>query len=102
MAGYALYNTTDWTAAAAGYKNGTQLLTEAGAPEPLMFLPAAGVRDNSNGLVNEVGEFGNYATSITHQYYPNYMRFQSGQVQFLGGGSHYPACYGLSVRCIAE
>ncbi|MDR1743884.1 MAG: hypothetical protein LBR48_08745 [Dysgonamonadaceae bacterium] len=44
MNGWALYATSVWNAAAQGYKNGNSPLTESAAPNPLMFLPAAGYR----------------------------------------------------------
>jgi hypothetical protein len=62
MNGYALYKQAVWTAAADGYKDGTLSLTEADAPEPLLFLPAAGCR-GTKGVRSLVGGDGYYWSS---------------------------------------
>jgi len=49
QAGFAIYKTTDWTAAATGYKNGTLSLADADAPNPFLFLPAANSRSGNTG-----------------------------------------------------
>jgi len=65
MNGWALYETSEWNKAAQDYKIGTKSLTENAAPNPLMFLPAAGYRLNGSfPWINDVG-FGGYYWSST-------------------------------------
>jgi len=101
IAGFALYYTTEWNNADAGFKDGTLLLTTEEAPEPLMFLPAGGYRDPSSGTFLESGMVGLYATSVKWAGYTTY------RMQFGNGGRNVffhnqENGRGFSVRCIAE
>jgi hypothetical protein len=51
LSGYAIYATSEWndTKYDNGYRDGTKPLYEDDAPEPLIFLPAAGQRWFNNG-----------------------------------------------------
>ena len=101
MRGYAIYEQSAWEGAAAGYKDGTLALTESAAPEPLLFLPAAGTR-NYNGYRLYIDLFG----------FDYQGRYWSSSVErdILSITRDYAAAYalnichgdGLSVRCIAE
>jgi len=64
MNGFALYASSVWNVADAGYKDGTKSLTEEAAPIPLMFLPAAGSRlSGTNAELQNVGYYGYYWSS---------------------------------------
>jgi hypothetical protein len=99
-AGYAIYRTAVW-AAAADYQSGSigaKSLHEADAPEPLLFLPAAGCRWPNNSYSN-IGNQGRYWSCLDMgggrlSYYLNL----SGL--YVGDGVAIPP-YGYSVRCVA-
>jgi hypothetical protein len=99
--GYALYDADVWTAAAAGYKSGTDPLTDPDAPDPLLFLPAGGNRSFIPGEgISNTGNFGNYWSSVA---YNNYI--DSYSTGFYRGGTNMnrlQRARGYSVRCIAE
>jgi hypothetical protein len=97
--GYALYTFGEWDGAALGYKTGNDPLIDAGAPEPLLFLPAGGIRSYSDGIVGYTGSYGYYWSSVVDGTYSYYMTFGSSNVY--AGDSYYRA-NGQSVRCIAE
>jgi uncharacterized protein (TIGR02145 family) len=98
--GYALYDSTVWTNAAPGYKNGNDLLSDAAAPEPLLFLPAGGYRDYHGGYVYDAGSNGRYWGSVVDgPHSSSYVYFYSSNVD---AGYYDSHAMGMSVRCIAE
>jgi len=128
MCGYALYNAADWAAAtgSGGYLNGVNWtstsirLYDDAAPEPLMFLSAAGLRAGSTGAVCNTGYTGSYWSSTLSDNNTTraYAMQLYGTAQIVGG---YPLCAsfaiesnysnwndancissGRSVRCVAE
>jgi hypothetical protein len=86
--GFALYTAAEWN----GGKPKSDLTAE-NAPNPLMFLPAAGHRHRVDGTVNETGQAGYYrsASYISMAFSKNYVGIY-GDVR----------AFGFSVRCIAE
>jgi hypothetical protein len=105
--GYALYRKTVWDAAtqndASGYFEGTtpnKSLTDAAAPEPLLFLPAAGQR-TTGGLttLTYVGANGYYWGSQENGVACRALSFASNDVQ---ANFNVNRAVGCSVRCIAE
>jgi hypothetical protein len=99
--GYALYDFDEWKEADTGYKNGSDLLSDAGAPEPLLFLPAGGYRYYGDGYVYNTGSYGYYWSSVVNGADSHNMYFYSSSVNANSGSNRYRA-YGLSVRCVAE
>jgi hypothetical protein len=104
LCGYALYKSEDWSGAAPGYKDGSLLLSTAAAPDPLMFLPAGGRRNNTsnNGNVDIVGNGGTgglYWSSVIHSTQACYTRIIDSSV---GANAILDRMDGLSIRCIAE
>jgi hypothetical protein len=128
MCGYALYTAADWAAAtgSGGYLNGVNWgstsirLYDDAAPEPLMFLSAAGLRAGSTGAVCNTGYTGSYWSSTLSDNNSSraYAMQLYGTAQIVGG---YPLCAsfaiesnysnwndancissGRSVRCVAE
>ncbi|MDR1591572.1 MAG: hypothetical protein LBS16_01630 [Prevotellaceae bacterium] len=98
--GYAIYKKDVWEAAGKdNYRNGTLKLYDKDAPEPLLFLPTAGLRSGSNGAVN-AGDKGRYwSNTIENTGKAHHLRF--------GDSSVYPGSYdarilGYSIRCVAE
>ncbi|MDR1591719.1 MAG: hypothetical protein LBS16_02385 [Prevotellaceae bacterium] len=110
--GYAIYRTDVWTAAisASGYfdNNGTpdytRPLYEDAAPEPLLFLPAAGYRsangiDFSIGSVGKTGYIGSYWSSTVIDENVFYLSFIHSSVS---ADKDYHRAGGFSVRCVKE
>jgi uncharacterized protein (TIGR02145 family) len=99
--GYAIYNSAVWNAADASYKNGYAFLYADAAPEPLLFLPAAGYRNRGNSGLNDVGYNGTYwSGSINSTDYAYDMYFSGNYVSMdddILGRAH-----GFSVRCVKE
>jgi hypothetical protein len=98
--GYALYNSADWDGAADGYKNGTDFLSDAGAPDPLLFLSAGGYRHYYVGSMDYTGSYGYYWNSVVSSYGSYYMYVDSSGVYASSNGTG--RAYGMSVRCVAE
>jgi hypothetical protein len=98
--GYALYTQTEWNGAAAGYKNGALALTDGSAPDPLLFLPAAGQREDVNGHLRETGLGGFYWSSVVSTRLSHHLRFTDKEVN--GGSIVNGRAIGMSIRCIAE
>ncbi|MDR0428370.1 MAG: hypothetical protein LBH12_07170, partial [Dysgonamonadaceae bacterium] len=96
--GYALYDSTVWSNADPDYKDGTNALTDPAAPEPLLFLPAGGRRNYSDGSVDRTGSLGYYWSSVVGFTDSYYMYFFSSGV---AAHSPYERAYGMSVRCIS-
>jgi hypothetical protein len=113
LSGFALYEKNEWENACApgnyfdpgssGYPNrGSKSLSAADAPNPLMFLPAAGMRFNGS-VIFHTGDYGAYWSSTidSSTSTPYYMYF-IGRERAIGiQNSMYPV-FGLSVRCIEE
>ncbi|MDR1592309.1 MAG: hypothetical protein LBS16_05445 [Prevotellaceae bacterium] len=104
LGGYAIYKTSDWTAAigAGGYfdDNGTtdysRPLYAATAPEPLLFLPAAGFSDRLTGTTN-YGNVGLYWSCIYPVNSARALVFTSNSVH---ATSDNRSAHGFSVRCV--
>ncbi|MDR0427636.1 MAG: fibrobacter succinogenes major paralogous domain-containing protein, partial [Dysgonamonadaceae bacterium] len=79
-------------------KDGTELLSDPAAPEPLLFLPAGGYRNYRDVSVHDAGSDGNYWSSVVDGTGSYYMYFGSSSVR-----ADYPddRAYGSSVRCVA-
>ncbi|MDR1562505.1 MAG: fibrobacter succinogenes major paralogous domain-containing protein [Dysgonamonadaceae bacterium] len=107
--GYAIYRAADWKKATdpGGYFHGvdwsnTNLrIYDAGAPEPLLFLPAAGLRSNdSYANVYSSGENGYYwSSTFNTNIYAHLLEINSNIV--------YPdnideRAMSFSIRCVAE
>ena len=100
MNGYALYDKSTWDAADASYKNGTGFLYDSGAPEPLLFLPAAGVRNGISGTVLSVGTAGYYWSSTYNSTIHAYdLYFLGTNVNAFNSNGRAD---GFSVRCVTE
>jgi hypothetical protein len=96
--GWAIYKTSDWNAAGANYKDGSEFLYASGAPEPLLFLPAAGYRDKSGNL-SDTGASGRYWSSSVNGNNSWNLLFNSSEVE--PNSSNFRV-NGFSVRCVAE
>jgi hypothetical protein len=104
--GYALYLKSVWEAAraAGGYFDNsgtpdmTRRLTASGAPEPLMFLPAGGLRYYSDGGVYNTGNRGYYWSSTVDSSGARGLYFYSSSVVT----SANTRALGMAVRCLAE
>ncbi|MDR0547725.1 MAG: fibrobacter succinogenes major paralogous domain-containing protein [Dysgonamonadaceae bacterium] len=97
--GWAIYKTSDWNVAGANYKDGSEFLYVSGAPEPLLFLPAAGCRDYSSGSLYGVGDYGYYCSSSVDNSSGWRLHFYSNGVR---SGINISRASGFSVRCAAE
>ena len=96
MCGYAIYLEKDKDAVIANQTN----LTAPAAPEPLLFLPAAGYRNYGGGSVNGSGSGGYYWSSTVLDADRAWdMLFSSSTVN--AGYSNYRA-HGVSLRCLVE
>jgi hypothetical protein len=101
MCGYAIYERLVWEGAATGYKNGSLDLFAAAAPEPLLFLPAAGYRYYDDcivgGMLHPCGFYWSSSVvgSNAHGFYLYENSVDASAAWLLRG-------YGYSVRCIAE
>jgi hypothetical protein len=98
IGGYAVYYTAEWNAAAAGYKDGSLKLYDWGAPVPLLFLPAAGKRNATDGMITSSGETGYYWSSSVYGKNAYGFNFNNGLVQSDG----YYRAFGFSVRCVEK
>jgi len=94
MCGYALYTTDEWNSD----KPKTDL-TAPGAPDPLLFLPAAGYRLNSSGARLNVGTNGYYWSSTIYNATGAYFLGLTGAT--VGANSNSSKIVGMSVRCVA-
>jgi hypothetical protein len=103
--GFAIYPNTVWSSADEGYRNGTLSLYVPGAPEPLLFLPAAGQRDNNNGSIANVGGSGYYWSSTIENAgtssYGMLFNHNNSTLTARANGSGYRA-YGYSIRCVEK
>jgi len=103
MCGYALYEQSEWENAQSTtpqYAAGAAPLYATGAPQPLLFLPAAGNRSYISGAVVNVGTFGFYGSSSYNSTTLAYnLHFGSTIVD---AGNSSVRAVGFSVRCIEE
>jgi uncharacterized protein (TIGR02145 family) len=94
--GYAVYKTSEWEA--AGDLTGVDL-TSGSAPQPLLFLPAAGYRYFGSGSLGSVGSLGYYWSSSINGTYAYFLYFSSSLVDPNGNTTR---ANGFSVRCVSE
>ncbi|MDR1562331.1 MAG: fibrobacter succinogenes major paralogous domain-containing protein [Dysgonamonadaceae bacterium] len=109
LCGYALYDKQTWEDAKTQpgyfYPDGasgidmTKPLTAADAPDPIIFLPAAGFRDNGDGSFQGVGTSGNYWSSTIDNNSSYSMLIDDNQVSVTGASNR---AYGFSVRCVKK
>jgi hypothetical protein len=98
--GYLIYSTDIWTNASDDYKNGVLSLHEEDAPEPLLFLPAAGYRSSHTyGDLHNVGVHGAYWSSMVSEIDAYSLHIEYGSVS---GASTGNRAVGFSVRCVKE
>jgi uncharacterized heparinase superfamily protein len=95
LGGYAVYKTADWVAA-TGYNNGAGLLYDAAAPEPLLFLPAAGYRTLPDGGIINIIKVGFYWSSTVSGTAAWRLAFTDKYVDV----SEVGRALGFSVRCV--
>jgi hypothetical protein len=106
--GFAVYETSVWTAASGDYKNGTLSLYADAAPEPLLFLPTAGYRSGeSSELYAENGKCGYYWSSTARRdgwIGARILRFQnaSGEDKYVDHAGSSERNAGRSIRCVKE
>ncbi|MDR1742524.1 MAG: fibrobacter succinogenes major paralogous domain-containing protein, partial [Dysgonamonadaceae bacterium] len=76
-------------------------LTLSAAPEPLMFLPAAGFRDRDTGKVSQNESQSNYywTSTVSDNTLSSSMYFDHSRI-YSGSGS--ARAHGASVRCVKE
>ncbi|MDR1592030.1 MAG: fibrobacter succinogenes major paralogous domain-containing protein [Prevotellaceae bacterium] len=99
LGGFAVYKTADWDdAVAADYKNGIKNLYETAAPEPLLFFPAVGTRDRSDGSFYDVGTQLRYWSSTAGTPDPHILFFGYGSVSTIGNSR----AEGSGMRCVKE
>jgi len=99
--GYAIYKTVDWNA----FVDKTSDLTASTAPQPFLFLPAAGIRGNSGANASNVGSSGYYHTAALTGIEGLSIRLALSMELDLNRGINFTAQYlyaGFSVRCVAE
>jgi hypothetical protein len=103
ISGYALYNANDEAINTTNERNAVfnpnNDLTLSSAPDPLMFLPAAGGRDYSTGRVIGTISNGKYWSSTVTDKASFYMFFSDEYVRVYSGTWR---AHGHSVRCIKE
>jgi hypothetical protein len=96
--GYAIYLTAVWSDAVADdYRNGTYSLHVPDAPDPLLYLPVAGMR---NPAFYNVGVFGYYWTSTSSSGRSYQVDFRNNSLSASLDGN--PRSYGMSIRCVSE
>jgi uncharacterized protein (TIGR02145 family) len=89
-----LYDATVWSSATEKVN-----LIADDAPEPLLFLPAGGIRNYYDGNVGSTGTNGHYWSSVVEDESSYRMQLLMSSVTVFDVGSR---ASGLSVRCIAE
>ncbi len=95
--GYAVYKKEDWVA----FADKTGDLSADGAPEPFIFLPAAGDRANvaATLISNSVGSSGSYWSSTISGTNARYLSLSSTNVSLNANNTR---ARGYSIRCVAE
>ncbi|MDR1592621.1 MAG: hypothetical protein LBS16_07065 [Prevotellaceae bacterium] len=108
--GHAVYKTADWEEAigASGYfynvnwSSTDKRLYDAAAPEPLLFLPAAGRRYFDNGCsVENLSLYGHYWSSTNYDNTKRMILYFNNTGLYPDLFSYY-STYGCSVRCVKE
>ncbi|MDR0546931.1 MAG: fibrobacter succinogenes major paralogous domain-containing protein [Dysgonamonadaceae bacterium] len=99
-AGWAIYETSVWDAAGQNYKGGQTALYLSGAPEPLLFLPAAGRREGANVSFPEQGCYWSSSiySTLPSSETSHVLSFTPTKVS----AAARPRSDGLSVRCVAK
>ncbi|MDR1591410.1 MAG: fibrobacter succinogenes major paralogous domain-containing protein [Prevotellaceae bacterium] len=97
LGGYAVYKKADWDAADVSYTGGVADLFETAAPEPVLFLPAAGYRAADIGTFSDLGNIGVYLSSTVSD-----SRIHSAYItkNFVYPHNNNYRASGLSVRCV--
>ena len=94
--GYAIYETPVWEVSPVVM--GGSLL-DAGAPQPLLFLPAAGYRHGTGGVVDAMGWGALYWSSSicdTMAYCLSFSEYSG----YVGSNSYMNRAQGVSIRCV--
>ncbi|MDR1683117.1 MAG: fibrobacter succinogenes major paralogous domain-containing protein [Candidatus Symbiothrix sp.] len=99
LSGFAIYNASVWSSANVDYKNGSLSLTDPAAPDPLMFLPAAGTRHQDDSHVYHTGYNGYYWSCTVSGMENSRIGFTAS---YVAESDATRRAYGFSVRCIAE
>jgi hypothetical protein len=99
--GYALYRKDVWTAADGEYKDGSKSLTATEAPDPLLFLPAAGSRDSDVCAVT-IDSGGKYWSSTVSVSATRPWNTQIYSTDVSSGNTNAGQAVGQSVRCVSE
>jgi hypothetical protein len=104
LCGYALYEKSEWNTALSNWSNDAtdQDLTTPAAPDPLLFLPAAGSRRYETGRVTNTGLIGIYSSStitFVGSDHSRYLGIYPRSVTVDGGSARGN---GDSIRCLAE
>jgi hypothetical protein len=108
--GYAIYATVDWEDAITtgvykdwdmttnGFSSYPSLHSDA-APEPLLFLPAAGYRNLNSSTLEYTGSKVYYWSSAVNSTGAYHLYFTSS---YVNPSSNSNRAYGSSIRCVAE
>jgi hypothetical protein len=98
--GYAIYETAEWTNAGDEYKNGNISLHDLNAPDPLLFIPAAGERNSTDNIVRNTGNFGGYwSSTVDGDTGARSLYFRGANVNPNGSDRR---AQGFSIRCVLE
>jgi hypothetical protein len=108
--GYAVYDTIEWNpskrpggyfydASKPGNLDMTKPLYDCKAPEPLLFLPAAGRRECGSGDIANAGNIGLYWSSTFNGLLAYILYFTNGSVE---PNSYSSRAYGFSIRCVVK
>jgi hypothetical protein len=101
-AGHAIYPTNVWKDNNnANYRNGTNSLFDTDAPDPVLFLPAAGRRNYYNGNLEHLNS-GRYWSSTMYFESIGYSFFLSFNHSGVDASDYIGRAFGFSVRCIAD
>ncbi len=93
--GHAVYKKGDW----ASFPDKTGDLSADNAPEPFLFLPAAGCRDFGRGTIDLAGSRGFYwSSTVTTGNNASTLDFYRNSVRHISNERGW----GYSVRCVAE
>ncbi|MDR1592610.1 MAG: fibrobacter succinogenes major paralogous domain-containing protein [Prevotellaceae bacterium] len=107
--GYAIYRTSDWENAQkagnvySGWDGSTANFTAfpslhaPEAPEPLLFLPAAGYRHHKSGKITNTGAHGDYWSSSVNGKYSHSLYFDGSKT---APNDHSVRANGFNIRCV--
>jgi uncharacterized protein (TIGR02145 family) len=106
VGGYALYNSTDWTTVQTYLtQSSTHRLYDSdntACPAPLLFLPAAGLRDYIDGQLINVGNYGYYWSSTVGVNRIDAFRLGFNSTDLTYNAGYIIRAIGQSVRCVAN